>query len=138
MLDRISRQLLALRDPKTGLQVVDKVYRSDKAFQGHNLKYAPDLIVGFRRGYRASWQTALGAVPKEEIEDNNDAWIGDHCMAADEVPGVVLSNRRLRLDSPQLYDITATVLKEFGVSKAPGMLGHSVFQAANETARLGR
>ncbi len=127
VLGRISKQLLAFRDPKTGLQVVDKVYRSDKAFHGHNLSYAPDLIVGFRRGYRASWQTALGAVPAEQIEDNNDAWIGDHCMAADEVPGVVLSNRPIRLENPQLYDITATVLKEFGVSKAQGMLGHSVF-----------
>jgi predicted AlkP superfamily phosphohydrolase/phosphomutase len=136
LLDRISRGLLALRDPKTGLNVVGKVYRPDRDFRGNNLAYAPDLIVGFRRGYRASWQTALGAVPKEQIEDNIDAWIGDHCMAADEVPGVVLSNRKIRPDHLQLYDITATVLREFGVPRSQGMLGHSVFENENETVEL--
>ena len=38
--------------------------------------------------YRASWQTGLGAVPKDTVEDNTQAWIGDHCMAAHLVPGV--------------------------------------------------
>ncbi len=138
LLDRIAKGLLAFRDPKTGLNVVDKVYLPGKEFRGRNLAYAPDLIVGFRRGYRASWQTALGAVPKNEIDDNTDAWIGDHCMAADEVPGVVLSNRKILLQAPQLYDITSTVLREFGIPNGKGMLGRSVFEPANETASLGR
>jgi predicted AlkP superfamily phosphohydrolase/phosphomutase len=127
LVDKIAARLLAMRDPKNGRQVVDKVYFPEKVFRGRNLKESPDLFVGFRRGYRASWQTALGAVPRDTIDDNTDAWIGDHCMAADEVPGSLLSNRKLVLDHPQLYDIPATILKEFGVPKIPGMLGHSVF-----------
>jgi predicted AlkP superfamily phosphohydrolase/phosphomutase len=127
LLDDIAKKLLAFKDPKTGENVVDKVYFPDTAFKGHNLKYAPDLFVGFRRGNRASWQTALGVVPKETIEDNTEAWIGDHCMAADEVPGVLLSNRKVRLDDPQLYDITSTILAEFGIANTSGMIGHSVF-----------
>ena len=69
------------------------MYFPEEAFRGRNLKYSPDLLVGFRRGYRASWQTALGAVPREVLEDNTQAWIGDHCMASDQVPGVLFSNR---------------------------------------------
>ena len=57
-------------DPVSGEKVVDQVYFPETAFQGRNLKTAPDLLVGFRRGYRASWQTALGAVPPSEMEDN--------------------------------------------------------------------
>ena len=49
-----------------------------------------------------SWQTALGAVPKVPLEDNTQAWIGDHCMASDEVPGVLLSNRKINVAAPVL------------------------------------
>ena len=106
---------------------MDKVYFSETAYQGRNLEYAPDILVGFRRGYRASWQTALGAVPKLALENNTQEWIGDHCMASDEVPGVLLSNRKIRAAAPQLFDITATILNEFGAPRAKGMIGQTVF-----------
>src|SRR5882724_9107020 len=59
ILDRIAARLKEFKDPANGENVVDTVYFADKAFQGKNLKYSPDILVGFRRGYRASWQTAL-------------------------------------------------------------------------------
>jgi predicted AlkP superfamily phosphohydrolase/phosphomutase len=127
VLDRIAQQLLAFRDPVTGENVVDKVYFPETAFQGKNLRYSPDLFVGFRHGYRASWQTALGAVPKVALEDNTQAWIGDHCMAADEVPGVLLSNRKVRAPAPQLADVTTTILNEFGIGNTAGMVGRTIF-----------
>ena len=127
LLEEIGQKLLAFRDPATGEQVVDKVYFAETTYKGRNLRLAPDIIVGFRRGYRASWQTALGAVPKTTLENNTQAWIGDHCMAADEVPGVLLSNRKFRADHPQMYDVPSTVLSEFGVPEESGMLGHTVF-----------
>jgi predicted AlkP superfamily phosphohydrolase/phosphomutase len=120
---RIAERLLQLRDPKTREHVVDKVYFPETAFRGRNLRDSPDIFVGFRRGYRASWQTALGGIPKTIIDDNTQAWIGDHCMASDEVPGVLLSNRKLRAADPQLYDVTATILREFGVPTDSGMIG---------------
>ena len=69
----------------------------------------------------------FGAVPKTTVEDNTQAWIGDHCMAAHLVPGVILTNRKMNKSDPQLYDIPSTVLSEFGVANGPGMLGKSVF-----------
>jgi predicted AlkP superfamily phosphohydrolase/phosphomutase len=127
VLDHIAKRLLAFRDSAGGQSVVGKVYFPETAFRGRNLKYSPDLFVGFHRRYRASWQTALGAVPKTTLEDNTQAWIGDHCMASDEVPGVLLSNRKVRAAEPQLYDITATILNEFGVRNTEGMIGQPVF-----------
>jgi predicted AlkP superfamily phosphohydrolase/phosphomutase len=125
--EMLTRKLLEFRDPHNGQLVVGKVYDPETAFKGRNLRVAPDLFVGYHRGYRASWQTALGAVPKTLIDDNTQGWIADHCMAADEVPGVLLSNRKIRLENPQLYDVTATILSEFGVPKQSGMLGQTVF-----------
>jgi predicted AlkP superfamily phosphohydrolase/phosphomutase len=127
VLDRIARRLKEFKDPLTGENVVDQVYFPDRVFRGKNLRNAPDLFVGFRRGFRASWQTALGAVPAVSLENNTQAWIGDHCMASDEVPGVLLSNRKVRLADPALYDVTATILSEFGVRKPANMIGQAVF-----------
>ena len=127
VLDQIAARLLEFTDPKTGEHVVARVYFPETTFQGRNLTNSPDLFVGFRGGYRASWQTALGAVPAVPLEDNTEAWIGDHCMASEEVPGVLLSNRKIRASAPRLVDITATILNEFGVPKTTTMIGQSVF-----------
>ena len=67
------------------------------------------------------------AVPKDTVEDNTQAWIGDHCMAAHLVPGVLLSNRKIVAAEPQLYDIASTILGEFGIANTAGMIGRSVF-----------
>jgi hypothetical protein len=48
-------------------------------------------------------------------------------MAAESVPGVFLSNRKSRSVEPRLYDLTATILREFGVAPTEGMIGRSVF-----------
>jgi predicted AlkP superfamily phosphohydrolase/phosphomutase len=130
MLDRIAARLKEFTDPITGEHVVDQVYFPETAFRGRNFQYAPDLFVGFRRGFRASWQTAMGAVPRATVEDNTQAWIGDHCMASDEVPGVLLSNRKIRAAAPQLFDVTATILGRYEIPKASGMIGQSVFSSA--------
>ena len=123
----ISRRLLEFRDAQLGRQVVSDMYSPRELFHGNALAFAPDLIVGYSPGYRCSWQSALGAVPFETVEDNRDAWIGDHCIAARHVPGVLISNRPLRLQDPQLADVTVTILHEFGVPRMPGLTGRPVF-----------
>ena len=85
------------------------------------------MIVGYARSYRGSWQTALGAIPASVLEDNTDAWLGDHCINPDDVPGVLLSNRTLRAGSPELKDLTVTILRLFGADPGTGMSGRSVF-----------
>ncbi|MEK6776436.1 MAG: alkaline phosphatase family protein, partial [bacterium] len=52
--------LEAAVDPDNGRKMVNKVYRGDNAYTGPYAKNAPDLVVGYTRGYRGSWQTALG------------------------------------------------------------------------------
>jgi predicted AlkP superfamily phosphohydrolase/phosphomutase len=127
LLRRISERLLALRDPRDNAVVVSAVYDPRKVYRGHDLAYAPDLIVGYAPGYRGSWQTALGATPQNVLDDNRDAWIGDHCIDPAKVPGVLLANRPIRLSDPALADLTVTILAEFGVAPAPEMRGRQIF-----------
>lgn len=70
----------------------------------------PDLCVGFRRGFRASWQTCLGGVPATTTELNRQKWSGDHCIDAAEVPGVFLSSHP-DLDAPDLLSVGATLAR---------------------------
>jgi predicted AlkP superfamily phosphohydrolase/phosphomutase len=123
----IARRLLAYRDPQSQRQPISDVYSPRELFHGDALAFAPDLIVGYSPGYRCSWESALGAVPPLTIEDNRDAWIGDHCIAARHVPGVLLATRPLRVADPQLADVTVTILQEFGVRPPAGLHGRPVF-----------
>ena len=125
LLEEIARRLLALRD--NGAPVVNAVYQPAQVFQGHALEFAPDLIVGYAPGYRGSWQTALGAAPENVLEDNRDAWIGDHCIDPRSVPGVLLANRPIRRNDPTLADLTVTILHEFGIRPNAEMQGRPVF-----------
>ncbi len=125
----IRTRLLAVQDPKTKEFVITRVDLASQAYQGPYARAGPDLIVGYNRGYRAGWQTILGAFPPEEIEDNTNPWSGDHCMDYTLVPGVLLSNRKIAATAPALTDIAPTILAEFGIAKAKGMIGESVFQS---------
>jgi hypothetical protein len=125
LMRKITDKLKALRDPDTGEQIVDDVYITHNTDSTQN---APDMIIGYRPSFRGSWQTALGATPLPLVEANEEAWIGDHCIAPHFVPGVLMSTKKLRGNNkPQLADIPATILQEFGVSLGQGMTGKSIF-----------
>ena len=123
----ISKRLLDFRDPHSGRQVISAVYWPRERFHPDALAMAPDLIIGYSPSYRSSWQSALGAVPAETIGDNKDAWIGDHSIAAEHVPGVLVVNRPVRLADPRLADLTVTILNEFGVPRPAEMSGRPIF-----------
>lgn len=108
ILESLRERLLAARDSEKEASPVAAVYRTKGAG-------APDLIVGYAAGYRASWQTALGQAPEPVFEDNTDAWIGDHCVAAHLVPGVFASNRKFDQRERGLADITALIRSRFGL-----------------------
>lgn len=117
VIQQIREGLLTLRDPANGEPVVHSLVEPRRDFSGDSLDSAPDLIVGYYPGYRGSWQTALGSTPKALIEDNRDEWRGDHCIAAEFVPGVYLTNRPTGIRHPRLQDLGAQILAEFGIQE---------------------
>jgi len=103
----VSRRLLAWRDPKNGTAVVKSVT------QTHGGAGAPDLIIGYSPGYRASWATGVGDVPPEEIEDNQDAWIADHCINAADITAVLFASKGIRVPNPSLRNLSAVIMGLF-------------------------
>lgn len=128
LLREIQQKLLEIRDPKDNSQAITRVDLASEAYQGPYARSGPDALVGYNRGYRAGWKTILGAFPPEVLEDNTNAWSGDHCMDYTQVPGVLLSNRKIDAQNPALTDIAPTILAEFGIAKTKDMMGQPVFQ----------
>lgn len=127
LLQEITSSLLELRDPDSGQVVVARVHRPDEIYDGPRVREGPDLVLGYHRGYRASWETTMGRFPDTVLEDNLDKWSGDHLIHAEAVPGILISNRKIRLEEPGLTDLAPTILAEFGLSPDPAMIGQPLF-----------
>ncbi len=121
---KIRDGLEALVDPATGEHPVARVWTREELYTGFDPNLIPDLRAGNSLNYRVSWQTTLGGVPPDVLEDNHKAWSGDHCSAdPDLVRGILFANRKLNKSDPAMIDIAPTVLKVLGVSIPPEMDG---------------
>lgn len=127
LLDRLEQDLLGMVDPRNGNRPVSFVLRSGDA-AGAAGRRGPDLIVGYAYGYRSSWKSPLGEFPLTLFQDNLDPWSGDHSMDYRQVPGILLSNRRITLPDPALYDLTVAVLDEYGIARPAGMMGQDCLE----------
>jgi predicted AlkP superfamily phosphohydrolase/phosphomutase len=126
LVHEIANRLEEVTDPETKKRTIFKTYKSQDSYQGSQRETGPDIIVGYNRGYRASWQTALGKIPTQWYENNTQKWSGDHCMAPDLLPGILLMNRPIRRPRASLHDLTATILSSFGIKTPADMKGSSI------------
>lgn len=121
--EEIAQRLGALVDPQSGNKAIRRVYEAPKVYRGPYKDQAPDLIVGYERGYRVSWEAAIGKTTTEVFHDNTKAWSGDHCVDPSVVPGVLFCNRPIEADKPRLLDLGPTVLDLFGIKTPDYMDG---------------
>ncbi|HGY92177.1 MAG TPA: nucleotide pyrophosphatase [Planctomycetes bacterium] len=123
----IKEKLEKLVDPTTGEHVIKEAFITQQLHNGPYADMAPEILVGYHRGFRHSWDCATGQVTKEVFHDNTKSWSGDHCVDPRLVPGVFWCNRKIATENPNILDIAPTALDLFGV-KAPAYLqGSSLF-----------
>ncbi len=122
LMTRLKTELLEMKDPRTGQQVISNVWIG-KEIYGREDDKTPDMIVGWNRGYRASWETVLGGFPEEIFADNTDRWSGDHCIDPAYVPAVLVSNKKIGASRPSLPDVTATIMAECNIPLPAQMTG---------------
>lgn len=128
LLNELVARLQEVKDVN-GAPVIRGVYRSDRIYSGNATALAPDLIIGYSRGYRASWETCLGTLMPDVLSDNDSAWSADHCADALEVPGLLCCNQSIRSPAPSLIDVAPSILEDFGISKPSAMTGRSFFSS---------
>ena len=126
----LARKLTALRDGPAGPAAITHVYDRDAIYAGPYKDNAPDLIIGYNEGYRASWDGVTGIVNATVLEDNIKAWSGDHCIDPVLVPGVLFSNLRLTRSDPSIMDVAPTVLELFGIAPPAHMDGRGLIDVA--------
>jgi len=125
----IAEKLRALYDDEHDSNAIAEVYDANVIYNGPYVREAPDLMVGFKIGYRVGWDCAVGEVTDTVISDNTKSWSGDHLMNPPDVPGIFLCNRPIDVGRINIMDIGPTVLDLFGVA-VPGYCdGKSVMAA---------
>jgi len=126
------KRLSGITDADKGAVAISRVYDRDAIYHGPYRENAPDLIIGYNAGYRASWEGVTGKITAKVFEDNTKAWSGDHCIDPAWVPGVLFSSLKIDSQNPSIWDIAPTVLELFGLRPPAHMDGHSFLE--KETA----
>ncbi|HEX9161262.1 MAG TPA: alkaline phosphatase family protein, partial [Thermoanaerobaculia bacterium] len=118
--NELKQKLVQMVDPETGERPVRRVLAREEIYRRFDPNMIPDLFITNNDGYRVSWQTSLGGIPKNLIEPNKHVWSGDHCSVDPElVKGIFFYNRKLQTARPPyIADIYPTVLGLLGV-RAP-------------------
>ncbi len=111
----LSDRLKGLRDDGASAVAITEVYDRDRIYAGPYAGNAPDLVIGYNEGFRASWDSVTGKVNGTIFEDNTKAWSGDHCIDPRHVPGVFFFDRKTGAKSPSIMDVAPTVLTLFGL-----------------------
>ncbi len=124
----IAEGLAGIVDPERGRVAVKSVMTREQLYRGPYAEQAPDLLVNFAEGYRASWGTPLGGVPEGLFVDNDKKWGGDHCIDPALVPGVLFMNRPFEVEQASLVDLAPTILGALRVPKGAAMEGKSLLK----------
>jgi predicted AlkP superfamily phosphohydrolase/phosphomutase len=114
----LKSRVVTMTDMETMEHPVRRVLAREEIYRQFDPNMIPDLFVTNNDGYRVSWQTSLGGIPKNLIEPNKQTWSGDHCSVDPEiVKGIFFYNRKLATDrAPYIADVYPTVLGLLGVS----------------------
>ena len=135
--EEIAQRLTSLVDPQSGTSAIKRTYITSKVYRGPYKDHAPDLIPGYQRGYRVSWETAIGRTTQSVFHDNTKAWSGDHFIDPSLIPGVLFCNREIQTEHCRIMDLGPTVLDLFGVPVPEHMDGKAL-QVAGDEAKAPR
>ncbi len=113
-------------DPQARRAAIRSVSRREELYSGAFVENSPDLLVNFHRGFRVSWQSAVGGFSHAMLEDNLRRWSGDHIVDPESVPGILFMNRASLHNQARIIDLAPTVLQYLGVAVPESMEGASL------------
>ncbi|MCP4231469.1 MAG: hypothetical protein GY771_15155 [bacterium] len=121
--EEIAAELETIVDPENGKSIFSKAYVANNEYKKEHPDRAPDIVLGFNRGYRISDGSALGEFPEQHLVLREDPWAADHCVDPATVPGTLMINREIGGKTPKLYDLAPTIMKVFGLEPDERMTG---------------
>ena len=122
----IQTSLADFPDTHTQRAAIRSVSRREELYSGAFVENSPDLLVNFHRGFRVSWQSAVGGFSNSMLEDNMRRWSGDHIVDPESVPGILFMNRAAQRNHARIIDLAPTVLHYLGAAVPESMEGASL------------
>ena len=113
-------------DEHTQRAAIRSVSRREQLYSGAFVENSPDLLVNFHRGFRVSWQSAVGGFSHSVLEDNLRRWSGDHIVDPESVPGILFMNQSSLHNHARMIDLAPTILHYLGVTVPESVEGASL------------
>jgi len=128
LLTELKDKLVNLKDPSIGESAIENMYYPEDIGTGPYKINGPDLIFGFKPGYRISWESVTGDTRGEIFSDNIKKWSGDHCVDYKKVSGIFFSDYPIELNNPDLRDVGPTTIDLFGLTPPNHMEGRPLMK----------
>ncbi len=126
--EEIKRKLEAFVDPVTGERPVFRVYRREDIYREFDREIVPDLRAATNYGYRISWQSTLGGMNEEVVQDNDKNWSADHCtMEPSQINGIFFCNKKIKKEEVNILDFYRSICKLYSLPVPEKIQGESVF-----------
>lgn len=131
---KLIKELLKVKNPETGEQIVEKIYRKEEIYSNKNLPMAPDLVVVPREGYQIS-----NFVGKNVLVDSwEGGWVGTH-----EQNGIFIAygpdiRKDAKVEGARIIDLAPTILHLMRLPVPDDMDGkvlRQVFEEDSDPAR---
>jgi len=122
--DRIRKELLGVKDPDNGEQMIERVLTCEEAYPGPMSTTAPDLYILWNEGYMGRvrktgplFQTQTHVAADEPLPaDCKDIWKGTHSPEGIFVAGGPGLKSGIEIDPVGLQDIAPTILAASGLA----------------------
>ncbi len=113
---KIAGELEELYDERNDQPAISRVKLSEETYSGEHTNRAPDLLVGYNRTYRVSWDSAIGGMTGEVIAPNRNKWSGEHCFDPQQIPASLFTNFPLETgDGLALWDLMPAIFSRLGL-----------------------
>lgn len=139
--ERITRGLKSLKDPITGEDVIEDIYKKNEIYRGDRMHNAPDMVIllkkrGFvpRPSYYVRPDVVLNHIPKKELEKLE---VNIQANAQHHADGIVMFwganvKRGQEIEHAQIIDLAPTMLYLMGVPIPIDMDGKVLVKALSE------
>jgi predicted AlkP superfamily phosphohydrolase/phosphomutase len=132
----IAAQALALRDPRTGQPLVDRVYRREEIYTGLYIDRAPDLIVQTRGWeYMAFGHADFGS---NQLVESIIGLSGHHRPEGVVILSGAGARPGARLQGASILDLAPTILHAFGLAVPEDLDGRVLQEAFEASSPLAR
>ena len=139
--ERITKGLKSFKDPVSGEDVIEDIYRKSEIYHGQSMRNAPDMVVLFKKegfvprpSYNVKPDVVLNHIPKKELEKLE---VNIQANARHYPDGIVMLwgskiQRGKKIEGAKIIDLAPTIFYLMGVPIPADIDGNVLIDAISE------